>query len=54
VLVERGTEGRRDMERAGVKLHAFIHVVELFDVLRQTGEIDEDQYQRLVEFTAEV
>ncbi len=54
VLVERGKEGRRDMERAGVRLHAFIHVLELFDVLRQSGEIDEDQYQRLVEFTAEV
>lgn len=51
VLIERGKEGRLDMERAGVRLHAFMHVLELFDVLRQSGEIDEQQYRKLVEFT---
>jgi len=28
-----------------------MHVRELFDVLRQSGEIDEQQYRKLVEFT---
>lgn len=51
VLIERGNEGRLDMEGAGVRLHAFIHVLELFDVLKQSGKIDEQQYQTLVEFT---
>ncbi|HBK58479.1 MAG TPA: orotate phosphoribosyltransferase [Spirochaetaceae bacterium] len=54
VLIERGKEGRRDMERTGVRLHAFIHVLELFDVLRQSGEIDADQYQKFVEFVTDV
>jgi len=54
VLIERGKEGRRDMERAGVRLHAFIHVLELFDILRQSGEIDADQYQKLFEFVAKI
>jgi uridine monophosphate synthetase len=51
VLIERGKEGRLDMEEAGVRLHAFIHVLELFDVLRQSGRIGRQQYQMLVEFT---
>jgi len=51
VLIERGSEGRSDMDRAGVRLHAFIHVRELFDVLLSGGHISEPQYRDLLAFT---
>jgi uridine monophosphate synthetase len=40
VLIERGKQGRRDMEAAGIVLHAFIHVRELFGVCEKLGLVD--------------
>lgn len=50
VLIERGREGRADMGKAGVQLHAFIHVQELFDVLLENGHISTQQHSELVNF----
>lgn len=50
VLIERGKEGRADMEKSEVRLHAFMHVRELFDVLKQNGGIDKRQYRELIDF----
>ncbi len=43
VLIERGRQGRRDMEAEGVALHPFFHVRELFALCRELGVIDEEQ-----------
>jgi uridine monophosphate synthetase len=40
VLVERGRQGRRDMEAAGIGLRAFAHVRELFGACERLGLID--------------
>jgi uridine monophosphate synthetase len=40
VLIERGKQGRRDMEAAGIALHAFVHVRELFAVCEKLGLVD--------------
>ncbi len=40
VLLERGTQGRRDMEANGIRLHAFAHVRELFAQCERLGLID--------------
>jgi len=50
VLIERGSEGRVDMEREGVRLHALMHVNELFESLKENGKISEVQYSKLVDF----
>jgi len=40
VLIERGRQGRRDMEGQQVALHAFFHVRELFALCEDLGLID--------------
>jgi uridine monophosphate synthetase len=40
VLIERGREGRRDMEKAGIALKAFIQVKELFAACEKLGLVD--------------
>jgi uridine monophosphate synthetase len=40
VLIERGRQGRRDMEAAGIRLHAFIHVRELFGACERLSLVD--------------
>jgi uridine monophosphate synthetase len=40
VLIERGRQGRRDMEAAGIELRAFVHVRELFGVCERLGLVD--------------
>ncbi|MBL8965415.1 MAG: orotidine-5'-phosphate decarboxylase [Spirochaetaceae bacterium] len=40
VLIERGKQGRRDMEAAGIALRAFVHVRELFAVCESLGLVD--------------
>ncbi len=40
VLIERGRQGRHDMEAAGIRLHAFVHVRELFAVCERLGLVD--------------
>ena len=50
VLLERGEQGRRDMEAAGVRLHSFFPVEDLFDMCRELGIIDENGYKELLAF----
>jgi uridine monophosphate synthetase len=50
VLVERGREGRRDMDAAGIRLHAFVHVRELFAVCEGLGLIDARRRAELEEY----
>jgi uridine monophosphate synthetase len=40
VLIERGKQGRKDMKAAGIDLHAFVHVRELFSVCEELGMVD--------------
>ncbi|MCE5255342.1 MAG: orotate phosphoribosyltransferase, partial [Spirochaetaceae bacterium] len=40
VLIERGKKGRSDMESLGVRLHAYLHVAELFSYCESIGIID--------------
>lgn len=40
VLIERGSQGRVDMDAAGVRLHAFLQVKELFEACERLGIID--------------
>ena len=40
VLIERGSQGRRDMDAAGIRLWAFVHVRELFGACERLGLID--------------
>lgn len=52
VLLERGAQGRRDMEAAGIRLHAFADVRELFDECLRTGLIDERRRDELYDFVS--
>jgi uridine monophosphate synthetase len=47
VLVERGKQGRADMEAAGIRLHPFIHVRELFAACERLGLVDADRRAEL-------
>ena len=53
VLLERGVAGRRDMEAAGVKLHAFAQIEEFFTVARDMGLIDAAKEAELLKFARE-
>jgi uridine monophosphate synthetase len=53
VLLERGAQGRRDMEAAGVRLHSFAQIEEFFTVARDLGLIDADQETDLLKFAKE-
>ena len=50
VLIERGAQGRRDMERAGVRLHAAASIDRLVDRAAQRGLIDAGARERIVDF----
>jgi len=50
VLIERGKQGRRDMESAGVSLRAFMHVRELFALCEELGLISGAERARLEAF----
>ncbi len=50
VLLERGVQGRRDMEAQGVRLHAFAQIEEFFAVARSLGLIDKAKETELLEF----
>jgi len=50
VLIERGRQGRRDMEAAGVRLHAFMHVRELIALCEELGIVDGPERERLEAF----
>jgi len=53
VLIERGSSGRRDMERAGITLHAYFTIDELFARCRELGRIDAEQEAALTRFASE-
>ncbi len=53
VILERGRQGRRDMDAAGIRLHAWAQVEELFDYCRNQGVIDEEAYGAMRAFAAE-
>jgi uridine monophosphate synthetase len=53
VLIERGTQGRRDMEAAGIRLRAFIHVRELFGACERLGLIGAERRRELEAFVDE-
>jgi len=53
VLLERGTQGRRDMEASGVRLHAFAQIEEFFTVARAMGLIDDAKEAELLKFAKE-
>jgi uridine monophosphate synthetase len=50
VLIERGAQGRKDMAEAGVKLHAFLHIKELFEVCEERKLIDSERRRELEAF----
>lgn len=50
VLLERGSAGRKDMEKAGIALHSFLQVRELFARCREIGRIDAEEEEKLVRF----
>jgi len=50
VLIERGKQGRKDMESAGIRLRAFFHVRELFALCQELGLIDNAERVRLEAF----
>lgn len=47
VLIERGKQGRKDMEARGVKLKAFFHVRELFALCESLGILGADERRTL-------
>jgi uridine monophosphate synthetase len=50
VLIERGRQGRIDMAGAGIRLHAFLHVRELFAVCQRLGMIDAAGRKKLEDY----
>ena len=53
VLIERGATGRRDMEKAGITLHPYVHIRELFDACCRRGLVDELRRSELEAFVRE-
>jgi uridine monophosphate synthetase len=53
VLIERGRQGRRDMEAAGIGLRAFIHARELFGACERLGMIDAARRRELEAYVDE-
>lgn len=53
VLIERGRQGRKDMESAGIRLRAFAHVRELFAVCESLGLVDAARRRELEAFVDE-
>jgi uridine monophosphate synthetase len=53
VLVERGKEGRSDMESSGIRLHAFLHIREIVLTLERLGIIDSQTRMKLERYAEE-
>jgi uridine monophosphate synthetase len=47
VLIERGAQGRKDMESVGVRLRSFLHIRELLAVCEEMGLVDRSERERL-------
>ncbi|OQY33614.1 MAG: hypothetical protein B6241_07385 [Spirochaetaceae bacterium 4572_59] len=52
VLLERGVQGRKDMEAAGIMLRSYAHVSELLEPCHKLGMIDEDQLTDMLDYAA--
>lgn len=52
VLLERGVQGRKDMEAAGIQLHAFAHINDFLPLCQKMGILSESERQRLEAFAA--
>jgi uridine monophosphate synthetase len=52
VLLERGTQGRKDMEAEGIELHAFAHIAEFLPLCQDMGLISADERKRLEAFAS--
>ncbi len=50
VLLERGAQGRKDMDAAGVRLHSYAHVRELLVPCHELGLIDEAQLKTMLDY----
>jgi uridine monophosphate synthetase len=50
VLLERGSQGRRDMSQAGVVLEAFAHVNEFFPLLESMDILSSAERKRMEEY----
>ncbi len=50
VLLERSNTARSEIEAAGIRVHAYAHVLELFATCRQMGVIDEPAEQAMRDF----
>ena len=50
VLLERGHQGRRDMEREGIRLNAYARAEELFQYLLDRGIIDGAKHDEMIDF----
>jgi uridine monophosphate synthetase len=53
VLIERGRQGRRDMDAAGIRLKAFVHVRELFGACERLGLVDAARRRELEAYVDE-
>jgi uridine monophosphate synthetase len=53
VLIERGEQGRKELERAGVRLHAIMHVSEFIDEAEAAELLDPETVKRVRRFLAE-
>lgn len=53
VLVVRGTRAEQEMADAGVKLHSFVRVQDIFEYGLRSGRLDQKQYDSMVEFVKE-
>ena len=53
VLLERGTSGRLDMNAAGISLHAYAYIGELFDACDRRGLLSDDLRKELESFVGD-
>lgn len=53
VLIERGSEGRRDMTSAGIHLHAYARIEELLDLCLEKGLINPGQHTEMIRYARE-
>lgn len=50
VLIERGKEGRKELAKAGINLHAAMDVQEIIEICSQLAIINDKQYSEIMEF----
>lgn len=53
VLLERGTQGRRDMEREGIALHAYARIEELLELCEEEGLIGRAERDKMIRYARE-